>query len=124
MAAAKLNITIEQGATFFRTVTVKDSAGDPIDITGWTLRGQVRESQSADTPLASFVCAILDQITNTGEATFSLSATVTAAMPEATYIKPSLKNSLYLYDLEVEKPGGEVIRLLQGVVTFVPEVTK
>lgn len=124
MAAAKLDIVVEQGATFLRTVTIKDSAGVEIDITGWTLRGQIRESQSAAAALATFTCALLNQTTDTGKATFQLSAATTAAMQQASYAKPTLKSSFYLYDLEVEKPGGEVIRLLQGAVTFVPEITK
>lgn len=126
MPAAKHNITVEQGATFIRTITIKDSASEPIDITGWTLRGKIRESQSAETAIATFVTEILDQTDEDtiGQATFSLSAAVTAAIPEAEFTKPFLKTTKLLYDLEIEKPSGEVIRLLQGDVTFVPEMTK
>ena len=34
--AAVANFTIDQGATFSSTVTVKDSTGSPLDLTGYT----------------------------------------------------------------------------------------
>jgi len=125
MAAAVLNITIEQGATFTRTLTVKDSGGDEIDITGWTLRGQVRANQFTTDILASFTGTVdPDQVTNKGMAALTISATDTAAIASAKSLRPTLKNSTFIYDVEVEKPGGEVVRLLQGQVTFVPEITR
>ena len=39
--AAVANFTIDQGATFSSTVTVKDSTGSPLDLTGYTARNMV-----------------------------------------------------------------------------------
>jgi hypothetical protein len=50
----------------------------------------------------------------TGNITFGLGATNTAA----------LKPGRYVYDIELEYPTGKVVRQLQGTITVDPEVTK
>jgi len=47
MAAPVYNTTVERGSTFQLTVTYKDASSAVVNLTGWTFRMQVRESQSA-----------------------------------------------------------------------------
>jgi hypothetical protein len=125
MPAANYNITIEQGASFSRTLTLKDSSGIPINLTGWTIRGQIRASQNASSALATFTGTVANQGTNPGEATISLTPTQTAAIPQnpdATTAQAKTIN--YLYDIEGLRPDTSVVRLLQGKVTLSPEITK
>lgn len=118
-------MTIEQGSTFLRTLTVKDSAGAKINLTGWTIRGQIRTSQNAASAAATFTGTVLNQGTNLGEATISLTPNQTSAIPQDPNILTSvLKNSSYLYDVEAVRPDTSVLRLLQGKVKLVPEITK
>ena len=42
MPAGTYNILAEQGATFTRTILYTDSAGDPIDLTGFTAAMHIR----------------------------------------------------------------------------------
>jgi hypothetical protein len=53
-------------------------------------------------------------LTNAGVITVSLTATETAALAAGRYV----------YDLEMVSSGGLVTRLLEGVVTVSPEVTR
>ena len=53
MAAAKLDIYIEQGATFTLGLVWKDANTDPIDLTGYTARMQLRSNVAEETPLMS-----------------------------------------------------------------------
>jgi len=53
-------------------------------------------------------------LTNAGVITLSLTATETAALAAGRYV----------YDLEMVSSGGVVTRLLEGVVTVSPEVTR
>jgi hypothetical protein len=53
-------------------------------------------------------------LTNAGVITLSLTATETAALAAGRYV----------YDLEMVSSGGQVTRLLEGVVTVSPEVTR
>ena len=41
--SGKLDLTIEQGATFSRTITIKDASNVVVDITNDTFAGQVRK---------------------------------------------------------------------------------
>ena len=116
MSAATLNITIEQGATFTRTFTVEENAA-PKDITGYTVRGQVRKKKQDAVPTLTFVTNISDP-TN-GVFDISLTATITAAISGLKEVPVD-----YLWDLEYESPGGVVTRLVEGTASLVPEVTK
>ena len=51
MAAGKYNFTIEQGATTDFEIVYKDSDGNPIDISGYTARMDLRATPGADTSL-------------------------------------------------------------------------
>lgn len=124
MAAAKYDLTIEQGATFLRTITLKDSGGTEIDLTGWSIRGQIRVKQGAGSPLATFTGTILDQVSATGQATISLTAAQTSALPVPEGSPGVRVNSAYLYDVEMVRPDTSVLRVLQGLATVVPEITR
>ena len=42
MAAGLLNILVEQGSTFSRTLTVEQTAGVPLNLTGYTFAGKMK----------------------------------------------------------------------------------
>ena len=51
MSAGAYDITCEQGATFSRTLTVKDSSGAARDLSSYTAKMQVRRTQSSSSTL-------------------------------------------------------------------------
>lgn len=113
MSAAKLNIVIEQGATWSKTLTLTDTdTGLPIDLTGYTFRGQMRTDYDAAAAAASFTCTVASALE--GIVTVYLSATATAAIAYGGYV----------YDIEMVKPDTTVARLLYGKAKVTPEVTK
>lgn len=115
MSAGILNITIEQGATFTRTITWTIS-GTAVNLTGYVARLQVRADYDTD-PIISLTSAAGGGITLGGVAgtiVLLVSATATAALTPGSY----------LWDLEVEAADGTVTRLLKGQATVDPEVTK
>lgn len=124
MAAGKLNLNIEQGATFFKTFTLKDSLGVEINLTGYTFSGKIRQRYDAPSVVATFTCAVLNQTSFEGQFTITLTAAETAAIP----VDPS-KTVLrdlteYLYDIEAIKPDSTVDRILEGKALVSPEVTR
>jgi hypothetical protein len=122
MAAPIYNTTIERGSTFQLTVTYKDASGTVVNLTGWTFRMQVRESQSALTTIltsegGSPTIAIDETNKATGVLIFSVTPTNTTA------ISPSTLTTAY-YDIEIQKTStGEVRRILQGKLNISPEIT-
>lgn len=124
MAAANLDLLIEQGTTFKRTITVKNSLDVEVDLTGSTFRGQIRKTPSSQTVAATFVCTLLNQITDTGKVDIVISAENTALIPLATASKPLLTSENFVYNIEWVKPDSSVVRILEGLAIVSPEVTK
>jgi len=116
MGAGTYNFTIEQGATFKRIMTWKDSNGNPINLTGYTARMQVRTAK--DSPN---VILTLDTDTNGGITLGGVSGTITIEISASKTASLDFKTAVY--DLELEKDGS-VVRLLEGSVTLSKEVTK
>lgn len=122
MPAVQKALYIEQGATFRlgftwtqESETTPGTPGDPYDITGCTARMQIRKSLSAP----AFVTATTEngkiEIGDTdGHIAVYLSDEDTDLLISRTAV----------YDFEIEFPGGDVYRLLEGKVTISPNVTR
>jgi len=114
MASGTYNITIEQGATFTKTLIYRDLNGAPIDLTDVSeARAQMRATIASVT--AEDFTVTVDADPTSGKLHWSMDATTTA-----TLTAPSTQ----YYDLEIEFDSGVVKRLLQGTVTVSPEVTR
>lgn len=103
---------MDQGANFSFTILAKDANGNAINLTtGYTAQSQMRKFYSSSTAIA------LDtSITGgTGYILVSKSATGTAAIKEGTWF----------YDVELQYNNGTTVqRLVQGMITVYPEVTR
>jgi len=107
--ATQQNIVIDQGTTFSTTVTAKDSTGSAKDLTGYTTTAQIRKSYYSSSS-TDFTTA---QVDGTGVITLSLTAAQTG----------NLKAGRYVYDVE-SASSSETIRVVEGIVTVTPQVTK
>jgi len=103
------NIVIDQGQTFSFSLTLSNTDGTAKDLTDYTVTSQMRKSYYTSTA-TNFTTAKVDL---TGEITISLSATETSA----------IKAGRYVYDVEIAS-SVETLRILEGIVTVTPEVTK
>tara|TARA_B100000925_G_scaffold262999_1_gene220644 strand:+ start:1555 stop:1881 length:327 start_codon:yes stop_codon:yes gene_type:complete len=107
--ATQQNIVIDQGTTFSTTITAKDSTGSAKDLTGYTTTAQIRKSYYSSSS-TDFTTA---QVDGTGVITLSLTAAQTG----------NLKAGRYVYDVE-SASASETIRVVEGIVTVTPQVTK
>ena len=82
MAAGKYNITIDQGSDYALQLTVKENAVAK-DITGYSVRGQIRPSITSSTLTASFVGSLVTAAS--GILKVELANSVTAAMSPGKY---------------------------------------
>ena len=119
MSAGTYNTTIDKGSTFSLTLTYKDASGDPVNLTGWTARMQIRETpSSASTVLTSTGGSPTITISNTNFATGVIAVTISATNTA------SISVPVAYYDIEVESAAGLVRRVLQGRLSISPEVTR
>jgi hypothetical protein len=107
--AIKNNLIVDQGADFVQNIYLIDQNGDPFDITNYTANAQIRKTYSSATYTTMDVA-----VGNTdGLVTLSMNSTTTA----------SLTNTRYVYDLQLHS-NNVTSRLLEGIVTVNPEVTR
>lgn len=123
MAAATLNLSVEQGSTFTRKLTFKDENDATIDLTGRTFSGKVRKSIGGAV-VANFTFQILNQTTNEGEVYMTLTAADSDAIPVTKQETATRETVDFVYDVEQDFGAGVIERVLQGKLTLSPSVTK
>ena len=110
--ASILNQIIDQGSTWSKQITVYQTDGTTIqNLTGYTITSQLRKNYTSTA--YTTINATNNSPTN-GIIVMSLTAVQTAA----------LKSGRYVYDLQIAAADGTVTRVIEGVITFRPEVTK
>ena len=115
MVAGIYNITIEQGATFERLLTVREPDTSLKNLTGYQARMQIRREHDS----ASFDLELTDGNGRIelggalGTVKLIIASTDTAALTRGG-----------VYDLELIASGGTVERLIKGRVTLDAEVTR
>lgn len=110
--ASVSNLAIDQGTTYSVTISVVDSTGSARNLSGYTARSQLRRSYYTTSNTAFSV-----SIDNPSEGEIILELTSTQTS--------SLKAGRYVYDVElVSNTTSSVERIVEGVITIYPEVTK
>ncbi len=107
--AGRLNLLIQQGSTFERTLRFTD-----FEISEYLFRGQIRREHKSRNPIVHFSFDILDE--------YSLRMYLLPAQTEL------LKDRKYIYDIEMyttqDSEDTYVARILEGKIDATPEVTK
>ena len=112
MAAAKYNISIDQGSDYSTSITITES-GAAKNLAGYNARAQIRSAIQAETVEGAFVCTISDP--TTGVINISMTNAVSKLLTARTYV----------YDLEIFTSGDAFVqRVLFGAVKVVAEVTR
>lgn len=110
---ARLPLLIREGTTFGPvTITLRQPAQQPVDLTGAEVRGGIRRRQSDTTVLVSFQTRITKP--TLGEFAFGLSSAETRLLAVDRSYNP-LK---LVYDLELVDAAGNVRPILYGDVTL------
>ena len=126
MAAGRYSFTIEQGSTLNLELKYTDSNGNPINLTGYSGRMQIRPSVASSTVYISLSSSL--QADGTG-LNFSGSNGTTPPTSGSIAIYVSSASSSLLtfdtgvYDLEITS-GSIVTRILEGQVKLSKEVTQ
>lgn len=107
--AQKVNIIIDQGTTFNTRFVITDDTDTPIDFTSYTANSQMRKSYTSST---SYTFSV--SLNSVGEVYLSMSANTTGGIPAGRYV----------YDVEVENASAVRSRVVEGIVTVTPQVTR
>lgn len=108
--ATKANIIIDQGTTFNTIINLTDNNGDPVDLTGYTGGSEMRKHYTSSNS-QNFTVTLGGA---NGTVVLSLTSSQTA----------NLSPGRYVYDVEVRSGANVVSRIVEGVITVTPEVTR
>lgn len=109
--ATKANLVIDQGTTFSVELDLSDDTGDALNLEGFTANAQMRKWYTSSNATV-FVTSINN---NTGQIILTLTANQTGALAAGRYV----------YDVELtETSTNAVSRVVEGIVTVTPQVTR
>lgn len=109
--AAISNLYVDAGSTYSNIITVGASNGSPLDLTGYTVASQMRKSYQSSTAY-NFTASVYSALN--GKVRLQLTHEQSEAIPPGRYI----------YDVEMTSPSGTTTRVVEGIVTVTPQITK
>ena len=109
--AGFVELSIEQGANFNTVLDLKDAAGGILNLAGYEVAAQLRKSYYSSTA-TDFTMTITDA--SAGQITMAMSPTVTANVTPGRYV----------YDVLITSGAGVKTRIIEGIVTVLPSVTR
>jgi len=108
--AIKANLIIDQGTDYSTSINLTDADGNVINLSGYTANSQIRKTYSSSNSVA--FTTSLDAAN--GVITLSLTDSQTA----------NLVAGRYVYDVIVNATNSVTSRILEGIVTVTPRVTR
>lgn len=105
-------LDIDQGSDFTVIIDLENDDGTPMNLSNVSIYSQFRKSFNSSTAY-SFVCEVLDAVN--GKFSLKLSGITSS----------NIKPGRYLYDVELlNTQVGTKSRVVEGIVTINPEITK
>jgi len=106
--ATKANISIDQGTSFNTTINLTDDSGNPLDLSAYTANSQMRRWYTSSNSI-NFGITLAN-----GSIVLSMNSAITA----------NLSYQRYVYDVVVTDSTNTVTRVVEGIVTVNPRVSK
>ena len=131
MAAGKYSFVVEQGTTVKFEIQYKDSNGQPVDLTGYGAKMQIRSGYADSNPTTYLTLSSSLNSDGTGLNMAGLNGTNpptsgTIGINISPYTSSLLTFDTAYYDLEIQSGSGAaytVTRLLEGQVRLSKQVT-
>jgi hypothetical protein len=108
--AIKANIIVDQGSTYSTSINLTDDGDNPLDLTTFTGAAQFRRHYTSTTAV-SFNVTLGGA---NGTLTLALSANATA----------NVTPGRYMYDAELTDSSNNITRVVEGIITITPNITR
>lgn len=105
-------LTIDQGTSFESTLDLIGDDGAAINVANYVFSGQIRKSYYSSNATANITITITNAAN--GNVKMSLNAATTS----------NIKAGRYLYDVKMIDTANTVTRIVEGILTVTPQVTK
>ena len=111
--AAYVELFVDQGANFNNVINLTDDVTNlNVNVQGYTVISQMRRSYYSANASANITCSITNALN--GEITMTMNANTTA----------NIKAGRYLFDMRVTDRTGVVNRILEGIITVTPRISR
>lgn len=107
-----IELDIDQGTDFNLDLDLTNDDGTVINVTNYTFSSSIRKSYHSSAVAANLTVTIHDAAN--GNVVLSLNSATTA----------NIKSGRYLFDVKQIDASNTTTRLVEGVVTVLPQVTK
>jgi len=105
-------LTVDQGATYETIIDLVNDDGAAINVTNYVFSGQIRKSYYSSNATANLTITLVNAAN--GNVKVSLNAATTS----------NIKAGRYLYDIKMTDTSNTVTRIVEGIITITPQVTK
>ena len=113
MIPSKYDIELYCGDTFDLTLKFADKESEPVDLTGCSVRSEIRSNNGVGDVVASFTADVVDPLA--GQISLSLLPSETATLYQHSKMK---------YDVQVTGADGRVATYVVGSVKAIRDVTQ
>lgn len=108
------HVIIQQGTTWAMEWTVTDDTDQPLDVTGWGVKSQIRATPEAETVLHEWSNVAGNAVPGNGSVMITVSPATSSAWTWRSGV----------FDIELTNLSGQVARLDEGTVEVSPEITR
>lgn len=109
---AYTDLTVDQGTDFESNLDLIADDGTPINVTGYTFTGQIRKSYYSANATANIAITVTDA--PNGNAYLRMTAANTANIPAGRYV----------YDVKMKDTSNTTTRIIEGIITITPQVSR
>ena len=110
--ASQVELYCDQGTDFSYQMDLSNDDGSPIDVADYTFSSSVRKSYFSSSVTANMTVTVLSA--ENGNVQLSMNSATTS----------NIKAGRYLYDVKMKDNLNTVFRVIEGVITIYPQVTK
>lgn len=109
--AVTSNLFVDAGSDYSNIITVRSSGGAPLNLTGYTVKSQMRKSYNSSVAY-DFTASVYNAPAG------QIRLTLTAAQSE------QIPPGRWLFDVEITHTSGARRRVVEGIVTITPQITQ
>lgn len=110
--ASFLELNCDQGTDFNVNLDLTNDDGTSINVANYSFNSSIRKSFYSANVTANLVVVVADAAN--GSVSLSMNAATTA----------NIKAGRYLYDVKMITPSNTVSRVIEGIITIAPQVTR
>jgi hypothetical protein len=107
-----IELDVDQGTDFSYDLDLTTDDGVPINVTNYIFSSSIRKSYYSSGVAANFIIVVANQ--NLGNLRFTIPSNITA----------NIKAGRYLFDIKQVDSSNTTSRILEGIITVNPQITR